>query len=403
MLREKGAGELSQRVLSTDRAKSAAQQMKSLLNGSLRSQLAALKQHGQTLCSPAVWDGPAAARFRSQQWPPMGRSMDQALQALANLEKSSQTVIDNIMRAGTEGSMGGGTVAPDEIFRTDGAGHLLGDAAHVARNVIDDAGHFAEGLLWDGPVGMLKGLGDLVGMGPLWGDPPFLQTWKGIGLLAQPMAMPGDVTPESMAAWENFGKSLLAWDEWKKDPGRAAGDVVFNVVTAPFVASKVLEVGTAAKAAADAGEAGTAAAAEKAADAGRTGVNAAPALVEDPTLVPSRLPQAEMAEVSPRKFTQYSMDPTAKNDGKWKAWSKLGYNIGEGRAAAAADVERQLKAGLPSSPVVGRQNTVHGIKLQTRTVIRGPNGAEGTVVAVWQYDNGTDIPRMITNWLEVHK
>ena len=152
---------MSQRVLATDRAKSAAQQMNSLLTGSLRSQLAALKQQGQTLCRPAVWDGPAAARFRSQQWPPMGRSMDQALEALTNLEKSSQTVTSNIIRAGSQGSIGGtitgvppgGTVhnvgdtvvaaatggAPPEPFlgpaigwsRVEGAvSHFLGQAGH---------------------------------------------------------------------------------------------------------------------------------------------------------------------------------------------------------------------------------------------------------------------------------
>jgi len=99
-------------VLSTDRAKSAARQMNSLLTGSLTSQLAALKQHGQALCSPAVWDGPAAARFRSQQWPPLGLAVDRALQALASLEKSAQTAVDNIIQAGTDGSMDAAITGP---------------------------------------------------------------------------------------------------------------------------------------------------------------------------------------------------------------------------------------------------------------------------------------------------
>ena len=83
------------------------EQMNRLLDGSLRAQLAALKQQGQALCRHAVWDGQAAARFRSQQWPPLSLSMDQALQALASLEKSAQTAVANIIRAGSEGSMGG--------------------------------------------------------------------------------------------------------------------------------------------------------------------------------------------------------------------------------------------------------------------------------------------------------
>ena len=139
-----------------------------------------------------------------------------------------------------------------------GGAHLLSGAGHVAGDVVDGAGHFAEGFLWDGAVGVLRGLGDLAGMGPLWGDPSFLQTWHGLYEVAAPLADPSLLLthPQMAQADLAFGKSLLAWDEWGKDPARAAGNVVFNVVTAPFVASKVLDAGTAAKAAADAGQAG---------------------------------------------------------------------------------------------------------------------------------------------------
>ncbi|TMC08065.1 MAG: hypothetical protein E6J41_14880 [Chloroflexi bacterium] len=99
---------MSQRVLATDRAQQAARQMHDLLNGALTSQLTAVKRLGQALCSATVWDGPSAVQFRTQEWPPMGRSVDQALQALERLQQSSETTVADIIRAGTSGTVGAG-------------------------------------------------------------------------------------------------------------------------------------------------------------------------------------------------------------------------------------------------------------------------------------------------------
>jgi hypothetical protein len=86
---------------------------------------------------------------------------------------------------------------------------------------------------------------------------------------------------------------------------------------------------------------------------------------------PTTLLNARAAKIDEAKFTRYSMDPTAANDGKWK--------------------------------VSRRQETAHGVRVSTRTVVRGPNGRRGSPVCVWQYDHGSEDPRMITNWLEVHR
>jgi hypothetical protein len=51
-------------------------------------------------------------------------------------------------------------------------------------------------------------------------------------------------------SWEGFGKGLLAWNEWKTDPARASGQILFNVATLPFVATKALDAADAASAAA---------------------------------------------------------------------------------------------------------------------------------------------------------
>jgi hypothetical protein len=97
------------------------------------------------------------------------------------------------------------------------------------------------------------------------------------------------------------------------------------------------------------------------------------------------------------------MNPAAKNGGKWKAWGELGYDVAEGREGAAADVTGQLRAGLASSQVVSWKDTPYGPRVKTWTPLRGPNGRTGSLVCAWQYDRGSDHPRMITNWLEVHR
>ena len=60
---------MSVRVLSTDQGKEAISRLQAILNGGLAEQIAALKQQGQTLSDPNVWDGLLATEFRSQTWP----------------------------------------------------------------------------------------------------------------------------------------------------------------------------------------------------------------------------------------------------------------------------------------------------------------------------------------------
>lgn len=135
---------------------------------------------------------------------------------------------------------------------------------------------FAAGFVDDGLLGTAKGLGDLVGMGPLYGDPSFAQTWDGMGHLVEPWNWSA-----FSQSWEGLGKGLLAWDEWKSDPARAAGQVLFNVVTLPFVVTKALDAADAAATAARAARAAklgeTADKAGNASKAGKAGKAAGPA------------------------------------------------------------------------------------------------------------------------------
>ncbi|GAA3478421.1 hypothetical protein [Streptomyces yanii] len=131
-----------------------------------------------------------------------------------------------------------------------------------------EIGHWVKSFVWDGLIvdgiwGTIKGLGTLVGFG---GWDAMGQAWKGLAQLATGLAisaipgastlfwaLPDDKLPswlrDSRTAMKETGKALVAWDEWGKNPGRAAGAVTFNVLTTVFT-------GGAGGAAAGAGKAG---------------------------------------------------------------------------------------------------------------------------------------------------
>lgn len=48
------------------------------------------------------------------------------------------------------------------------------------------------------------------------------------------------------------------------------------------------------------------------------------------------------------------------------------------------------------------RTSLFGPRFEVKVVIVGPNGKNGTLQTVWQYDQGSDTPRLVTNWLEVH-
>lgn len=85
------------------------------------------------------------------------------------------------------------------------------------------------------------------------------------------------------------------------------------------------------------------------------------------------------------------------------AFVALGYDVqrAESRKAAAQDIINQLRQGIANAPATQGQNSIYGIRFQVRVKIQGLNGREGTLVTTWQIDNGKDVPRLITNWLEV--
>ncbi|MGZ7031954.1 MAG: eCIS core domain-containing protein [Thermoanaerobaculia bacterium] len=117
------------------------------------------------------------------------------------------------------------------------------------------------------------------------------------------------------------------------------------------------------------------------------------------------LPNASAAVIDMAKFTSYSMDPGNKgNQGKAVAFKQIGYPVDDekGRQTAATEVVSQLRGALAKTPATSGKASDYGQRFEVRVPITGPKGA-GTLVTAWQVDKGGEVPRLITNWLEVHK
>ena len=88
------------RVLSTEQAKQAIQQMQSIINGGFTDQITQLDAQGRTLSDPNVWDGPLAERFRGSTWPETKSALDKAKTELEQLRDQLQRISTDIFSAG---------------------------------------------------------------------------------------------------------------------------------------------------------------------------------------------------------------------------------------------------------------------------------------------------------------
>ncbi len=93
------------------------------------------------------------------------------------------------------------------------------------------------------------------------------------------------------------------------------------------------------------------------------------------------------------------------NQGKWVAFEAIGYDVqnASSRSLAAQNVISQLKQQLIDAPAIPGQTSTYGLRFKVEVMLRGVNGRQGCLITVWQIDNGSEIPRLITNWLEVYR
>ena len=114
------------------------------------------------------------------------------------------------------------------------------------------------------------------------------------------------------------------------------------------------------------------------------------------------MPNHQNAVTPKEKFVNYSLDYDNPNDrGKAEAYEKaLGFN------KSNADVLiNQIDQAIKTESVspIEVSPTEFGVKYKYRIPVKGVNGQIKNVIAVYQIDKGTDIPRMVTNYVERKK
>jgi uncharacterized protein YukE len=255
------------------------------------------------------------------------------------------------------------------------AEHLLGDASGLTPGgLVTDVLSGAGELLWTTGLGIDKPLSDLAAAA--LGDPDRLA--EDGRQLERSLQLAGE--HPGTAAEALLGADVLGQELDSGHPGEALG---YGAALAAMTIDPETDAGRLA--------------------AGETTLARLDRLEMGTRL--DRLANVEKATVNPAKFRDYSMRREhPDNQGKWRAWTDVGYRIGtpDERAAATEDVTSQLAAQLPEAPAELTRRTPHGMRFQVRTEIVGPNGMSGTLNTIWQYDTGTDVPRLVTNWLESH-
>jgi hypothetical protein len=118
------------------------------------------------------------------------------------------------------------------------------------------------------------------------------------------------------------------------------------------------------------------------------------------------LPEAQNAQIDSKKFDEYSMNPdNPQNGGKGKAFEQIGYDVHtpQGRSTGAQNLIEQLRLSLQSAPANQGRTSTYGPRFVVHIEVAGPNGKKGTLVTVWQVDEGKSFPRLITNLIKVNK
>ena len=120
--------------------------------------------------------------------------------------------------------------------------------------------------------------------------------------------------------------------------------------------------------------------------------------------IPSKLsgismPNHQKAITPKEKFLDYSLDYDNPNSrGKAEAYEKtLGYNK-DNADGLIKQIEDAIREEIISP--IETTKSEFGTKYKYRIPIKGVNGQIKNVIAVYQIDEGTEIPRMITNYVE---
>lgn len=111
------------------------------------------------------------------------------------------------------------------------------------------------------------------------------------------------------------------------------------------------------------------------------------------------MPNCNKAKTPKEKFLNYSLDYTNSNSkGKAEAYEKaLGFTKDN-----ADSLINQIHGNVTEGKIhpISIQSNNYGTKYKYEIPVKGPNGKTKIVVAVYQIDKNTNIPRLITNFVK---
>ncbi len=103
------------------------------------------------------------------------------------------------------------------------------------------------------------------------------------------------------------------------------------------------------------------------------------------------LPNRALAVISQEKLTDYLLNTGHKRGGtKARLLEQFGYVVQNWR-----QLEADIRGGLGAEVDVVR-TTEYGTRYEIRMTLQTPLGSPLTVRTIWQIDDGTDVPRLIT-------
>lgn len=105
-----------------------------------------------------------------------------------------------------------------------------------------------------------------------------------------------------------------------------------------------------------------------------------------------KLPNGEQAVIAPEKLMKYLLNTSHKRGGtKARLLAQFGYS---------ADNWQQLDTDIRlyhvGADVDIARRTLYGMRYEIRAPLYTPSGRTLMVKTIWQVDDGTDVPRLIT-------
>jgi len=103
------------------------------------------------------------------------------------------------------------------------------------------------------------------------------------------------------------------------------------------------------------------------------------------------LPNRALAVIAQEKLTDYLLNTGHKRGGtKARLLQRFGYTVHNWR-----QLEVDIRSGLETEVDVVR-TTEYGTRYEIRMTLQTPLGTPLTLRTIWQIDEGTDVPRLIT-------